>query len=57
VITVSSYTSEENFDEAVLVVSDFGEPGGNIEVLANRSGARPAGWIRLADLAACLNRP
>ncbi len=57
-VTISSYTSQENFDEAVLVVSDFGEPGGAIEVLANRSRARPAGWIRLEDLAACLeNRP
>jgi len=54
VVTVSSYTRAENFDEAALVVSDFGEPGGTIEVLANRSRARPAGWIRLADLAACL---
>jgi HAD superfamily hydrolase (TIGR01509 family) len=54
VVTVSSYTRAENFDEARLVVSDFGEPGRAIEVLANRSRARPAGWIRLADLAACL---
>ena len=54
VITVSSYTRAENFDEAALVVSDFGEPGGRIEVLANRSPARPEGWVRLADLAACL---
>ncbi len=58
VVTVSSYTRQENFDEAALVVSDFGEPGGMIEVLANRSRARPAGWIRLEDLAACLeNQP
>lgn len=54
VVTISSYTGAENFDEAVLVVSDFGEPGGSIEVLANRGGARPGGWIRLEDLAACL---
>jgi len=54
VITISSYTHEENFDEAALVVSDFGEPGGVINVLANRSRARPTGWIRLEDLAACL---
>jgi HAD superfamily hydrolase (TIGR01509 family) len=54
VVTVSSYTRDENFDEAALVVSDLGEPGGHIEVLANRSHARPQGWIRLADLAACL---
>jgi HAD superfamily hydrolase (TIGR01509 family) len=56
VVTVSSYTRAENFDEAALVVSDFGEPGGKIEVLANRSRTRPAGWIGLADLAACLER-
>ena len=54
VITVSSYTRAENFDEAALVVSDFGEPGGGIEILANRSRARPQGCVRLADLAACL---
>jgi HAD superfamily hydrolase (TIGR01509 family) len=58
VITVSFYTGRENFDEAALVVSDLGEPGGAIEVLANRSRARPGGWIVLDDLADCLeSRP
>jgi HAD superfamily hydrolase (TIGR01509 family) len=58
VVTVSGYTRQENFDEAALVVSDLGEPGGAIEILANRSRARPAGWIRLQDLTQCLeNQP
>jgi dihydroxyacetone kinase phosphoprotein-dependent L subunit len=53
-ITVSSYTRRENFDEALLVVTDLGEPGGGIEILANRSNARPQGWIRMMDLSKCL---
>jgi HAD superfamily hydrolase (TIGR01509 family) len=54
VVTVNGYTRGENFDEAALVISDLGGPGGAIEILANRSRARPAGWIRLKDLTACL---
>jgi HAD superfamily hydrolase (TIGR01509 family) len=54
VITVSSYTAGEGFDEALLVVSDLGEPAAPMAVLANRSAASPQGFIRLADLAACL---
>jgi hypothetical protein len=34
-------------------VSSLGDPDGpHAEVLANRSGARPGGWLTLADLAA-----
>jgi HAD superfamily hydrolase (TIGR01509 family) len=55
VITVSSYTRDEDFAEAALVVSDLGEPGGSMQVLANRSRARPHTCLRLEDLAACLS--
>jgi HAD superfamily hydrolase (TIGR01509 family) len=55
VITVSSYTRDEDFHEAALVVSDLGEPDGAMHVLANRSRARPQACLRLEDLAACLS--
>lgn len=55
VVTVSDYTADETFDEAVLVVSSFGDPGDAVtHVLANRSAARPGDWVTLEDLAACL---
>jgi len=54
-ITVNGYTAHENFDEAVLVVSSLGDPGGERSVvMANRSGARPGDFVALNDLAACL---
>lgn len=58
VVTVNGYTREEDFDEAVLVVSELGDPGGDpVEVLANRGAARPDGPITLDDLRACLDSP
>jgi HAD superfamily hydrolase (TIGR01509 family) len=54
VVTLSSYTWEENMDEALLVVSDLGEPGSPMKVVANRSKARPGEMITLKDLEACL---
>lgn len=55
-VTVSSYTREERFDEAVLVVSELGDPGGApIEVLANRGAAHPQAFVTLDDLQACLD--
>jgi HAD superfamily hydrolase (TIGR01509 family) len=53
-ITVSSYTGHESFEGAAMVVSDLGDPGHPMRVLANRSAARPEGWIGLEDVAACL---
>lgn len=54
-VTVSDYTADESFDEAVLVVSSLGDPGGEAsQVLANRSAAAPGDWIGLSDLEACL---
>jgi HAD superfamily hydrolase (TIGR01509 family) len=55
VVTLSSYTWEEDMSEALLVVSDLGEPGLPMKVVANRSRARPGEYITLQDLAACLN--
>jgi HAD superfamily hydrolase (TIGR01509 family) len=53
-VTVSDYTADEEFGEAVLVVSSLGDPGGEaIRVLANRSPATPGDWLTLDDLAAC----
>jgi len=55
VVTLSSYTWEEDMSEALLVVSDLGEPGTPMNVIANRSQSRPGNCITLQDLAACLN--
>ena len=57
VVTVSSYTAEEDFSEAVLVVSSLGDPEEPTEILANRSPAEPGQYITLDDLQACLKVP
>ncbi len=54
VVTLSSYTWDEDMSEAVLVVSDLGDPGAPMRVIANRSKARPGEYVTLLDLAACL---
>jgi len=54
VVTLSSYTWEEDMSEALLVVSDLGEPGSPMQVVANRSKARPGEYITLRDLGDCL---
>ena len=54
VITVNGYTEREDFSEAALVLDHLGEPAEPLKVLANRSLARPAGELRVADLLACL---
>ena len=57
-VTVNGWTRDEDFGEAVLVVSDLGDPGGPpVRVLANRGRARPAGFVTLDDLLACLEEP
>jgi beta-phosphoglucomutase-like phosphatase (HAD superfamily) len=54
-VTVNGYTRDEDFTEAALVVSELGDPGRPpVEVLANRSGARPGTYLTLDDLRACL---
>ena len=41
--------------EAVLVVSELGDPGGApIEILANRGAATPGDMVTLDDLRACM---
>src|SRR3954469_11899426 len=57
VVTVSSYTHDEDFSEAVLVLSSLGDDGEPARVLANRSPARPGDRITLSDLQACLQAP
>ena len=54
-VTVNGYTRDEDFGEAVLVVSELGDPDRpGVEVLANRSKARPGTYLTLDDLRACL---
>ena len=54
-VTVNGYTEKEEFSEAILVVSSLGDPDGEqTTVIANRSAARPDGFVTLADLKACL---
>jgi HAD superfamily hydrolase (TIGR01509 family) len=56
-VTVSSFTEDEDFSEAALVVTSLGDPGEPTRVLANRSPARPGDLITLDDLEACLQVP
>jgi HAD superfamily hydrolase (TIGR01509 family) len=51
VVTVSSYTKQEDFSKASLVLTCLGDPGGEVcEVLENRSAAQPECWLKVADL-------
>ena len=53
-VTVNGYTRDEAFDEAVLVVSELGDPGRPpVEVLANRGSASPSGYVTLDDMRQC----
>ena len=56
VVTLSSYTHDEDMSEAALVVTSLGDPGAPARVVANRSAARPGEHVALADLEACLTR-
>ena len=57
VVTVSSYTAQEDMSEALLVVSSLGDAKEPARVLVNRSAARPGDQVMLADLEACLTEP
>ncbi len=57
VVTVSHYTVEEDFSEAVLVVTSLGDPGDPARVLANRGAAEPGDLVTLTDLDACRTQP
>jgi len=54
VVTLSSYTVDEDMQEAILVVSHLGDPDNPMRVLANRGKASPGAYITLSDLEACL---
>ena len=56
-VTLSSYTHDEDMTEAVLVVTSLGDPGSPARVVANRSAAHPGDEVTLADLEACLTGP
>jgi HAD superfamily hydrolase (TIGR01509 family) len=57
VVTVSSYTADEDMSEAALVLTSLGDPGEPAVVLANRSAAEPGALVTLADLDACRSQP
>ena len=50
VITVSAYTAGEDFSEAALVLSDLGDPGAPMTVIANRTAIVPTDQLALSDL-------
>jgi HAD superfamily hydrolase (TIGR01509 family) len=49
-VTLSSYTWEEDMSEALLVVSDLGELDAPMRVVANRSKAAPGAYVTVDDL-------
>jgi HAD superfamily hydrolase (TIGR01509 family) len=57
VVTVSSYTADEDMSDAVLVVTSLGDPGEPAVVLANRGAAEVGEMVALADLDACRSHP
>jgi beta-phosphoglucomutase-like phosphatase (HAD superfamily) len=57
VVTTSSYTRDEDFGEAVLVVTSLGDPSEPAQVVANRGAATPGELITLEDLEACRTQP
>ena len=57
VVTVSTYTVDEDFSEAVLVVSSLGDAEEPARILANHSPAEPGRYVTLDDLQACLRVP
>ena len=55
VVTVSSYTADEDFSHASIVLSCLGDPGGEMcKLIENHSEARPGDYFRAADLEAVL---
>jgi HAD superfamily hydrolase (TIGR01509 family) len=58
VVTVSSYTRDERFDGAALVLTSLGDPDGeHAVVLDAAAGIRPDGFVRATDLLALLDTP
>lgn len=56
IVTVSSYTADEDFSTAAIVLSSLGDPGEPCRVLANHSSALPGPMFGAADLAAIRGR-
>jgi beta-phosphoglucomutase-like phosphatase (HAD superfamily) len=57
IVTTSYFTTEEQFDEAILVVDSLGEPGSpDITVVANRTGHKIGPYITLGDLKAIVEK-
>jgi len=57
VVTVSTYTVDEDFTGAALVVSSLGDPDGEkATVLADPLGLEPNGVVRLDDLSRLLQQ-
>ena len=54
VVTLSSYTVHEDMQEAILVVSNLGDPENPMHIISNRGQATPGDFIILSDLEACL---
>lgn len=54
VVTISGYTSDEDFSEAALVVSSLGDPGDPADVIACRGRPPRGGLVELDDLRALL---
>ena len=54
VVTLSSYTIDEDMHEATLVVSHLGDPDRPMRVQANRGQATPNVYVTLHDIQACL---
>jgi HAD superfamily hydrolase (TIGR01509 family) len=54
VVTLSAYTQDEDMHEATLVLSDLGDPGRPMRVIARRGEVRPGAYMTLDDFVACL---
>lgn len=54
VVTLSTYTQDEDVGEAVMVLSDLGEPGRGMRVISNRGRARPGKYMVLKDFLNCM---
>ena len=58
VVTVSSYTADEDFAGAALVVTSLGEPHGvSTSVLRSPAGVVPRGFVTLDDVLSVLRSP
>lgn len=55
VVTYNELTKDEDFSEAAIVLSCLGDPAGEQAIVrANRTEARPAGYVSVADLESVL---